>query len=206
MKTKLTFWALLLIVCSCSNPPSNTKDIWENTRKIRLEEENATLRIPNGLKKIELEDIRSLPYITADSAVVNGFIESIQAFEFEDNIIDVFADDDSKFGIISIMEGKLRPIDAYGGAYLSTTLRKTYDRLEITNFDLTIKKIDSKMKQTDKIKMVKLKHKFIFKEALEDITEYRTLFFMTTPYRSLIIYEWSAGTNDIEDYLWSVQG
>ena len=206
MKTKLTFWILLLIICSCNNQPSNTKDIWANTQKIRLEEESATLRIPNGLKRIGIEDIRNLTYVTTDSARVNDFIEGLQAFQFEDNVIDVFADDDSKYGIISITDGKLMPIDAYTGAYLSTTLRKTYDQLEIRNFDFTIKKIDSKMKQTDKIKMVKLKHKFTFKEELGDTVEYQTFFFITTPYRSLIVYEWSANTNDIEDYLWSVDG
>lgn len=204
MKTKLTFWILLLIICSCNNQPSNTKDIWGNTQKIKLEEESATLRIPNGLKRIGIEDIRNLTYVTTDSARVNDFIEGLQAFQFEDNVIDLFADDDSKYGIVSITDGKLKPIDAYTGAYLSTILRKTYDQHEIKNFNLTIKKIDSKMKQTDKIKMVKLKHKFTFKEELGDVVEYQTFFFITTPYRSLIVYEWSAGTNDIEDYLWSV--
>lgn len=205
MKINYLFCFLLIVGLGCTSEKSDSKnDIWKNTQKIELDQERINLKIPVGFEKSSRYRIKEdLPFLKQSPDVLTYVQNNLAEMEFEDAEIDVYIDKSFPLRMVTIMNVERINFSKVDGAVIHTKIKKQHQASKELNPMLQFEKIDSKHKNTNKLKM--LKYKYRITNGNEGNQLVQTLYYLTTPVQSLIIYEYSNNMEDIEDYLWSVK-
>jgi len=233
MKTKFVFLLILLIAFGCGNTSSdstnsnaaNTKQNIQkpikikpqkrierntntevNTQEVKLSEVGLTMNLPEQFKRIDLEDIKNLPYFSKNPAHISLFVESIRAFQFEDKVIDIFADDNSEFGIVAFIDTKSMPKDQINMSRLSEIIVVGYGKIGDNHSNLNRQGTNIGGKSRGDIEIMEYGDKFTFeKENSQDIIEHQTLYIVQMPNKSLYVCHWSPNVLDFKKYLLSIK-
>ncbi len=201
------FIGLFLTSCwliSCGNDGAQqVKNLWPDTQKVQLQDENVYLKIPKSLlrsSRYRLE--QDLPTLKNDSLSLALFQNALAGMEFDDAAIDVFVDSTSNWMII-IMNFAYEPLSKNLGAMFNGVLKKKARAIEAQYPNLKVNKIASRMKQNKQQKMMKFKNQYLDEKAQRQLFE--SIYFVSTKIQSYAIIEIAAGEKDIEKYLWSIK-
>ena len=139
-----------------------------------------------------------------DTSFLQSIEKSLVSLDFEDDDLDVFVDTTGELRCLIIADGPRIGIDEEAGKLLNEKIANQFKKLEEDNLFLEIHKIDANLKIKNQIAILKNKYEFV--DALNRVSYYRSIFFISNPSRSLLVIEISIDGNDIEDYLWTLKG
>ena len=128
---------------------------------------------------------------------------ALEALEFDDAEIDVFVDTNSNLNFLVIINIRHAPFDKDVAAVLNQQIQNSYQQMVSFNPNLKAEKLASTMQGTNAMKSMKFKHKITFLPT--DQSQYETIFFVTTEYRSYAIRQISIDPEDIGDFIWSIK-
>lgn len=190
---------------SCGNKSSTREDgIWQNTSWQILEGENIQLRLPNELKRSSRFRIKEdLPALAGDTSMLRLIQNSLEVMEYEDAEIDVFVDTSQTFRLIII--SNTEKIDFTGRDI--AILKKSFELENIENqkLDSTLLfgEIEATMKANTKLTMARFTNEI--REKLTNATMKNSIYYLTGPAYTLVVYEYADSSKLVEDYLWSLK-
>jgi len=197
---------ILFLCCSCSsgNKQNTSTDIFQDAQEIKLEGENVYLKIPPTFKRTSRYKLEShFPHLKDDADKLRVMQKMMHLMEFDDAELDVFYDEAADFSILIISNSAKSPINEQFANMLDGALNKRYSALQSEEAGLSIEKVDSKMKNSKNLQMMKFKHRFDY--SLLNMTYFQSVTFMNTAVRTIAVVEITDEEGDIEDYLWSIK-
>ncbi|MFK8101253.1 MAG: hypothetical protein AB8G15_01965 [Saprospiraceae bacterium] len=200
----ISFFLTSFCMLSCGNDGvQQVKNLWPDTQKIQLQDENVYLQIPKQLTRSSRYRLQQdMPNLEKDSLSLVLFQDALAGMEFDDAEIDVFVDSTSNWMII-IMNLPYVPLDKNIGAMFNGILKKKARAIEAKYPNLKVNKIASRMKQNKQQKMMKFKNQYLDEKAQRQFFE--SIYFISTKIQSYAIVEIAAGEKDIEKHLWSIK-
>ena len=198
------FFFLIFGIVACSSPSAQSGQ-FPNGQTIQLKGKMGTVELPSFFDRTDLNRLMEENLILRkDTSFLKSIELSLASFSFEEDELDVFVDTTSELRCLIIADGEKFKIDEEAGGFLDEKIANQFKRLEEENLFLEIHKIDANLKIKDKIAILKNKYEFV--DALNRVSYYRSIFFISNPSRSLLVIEISIDGNDIEDYLWTLKG
>ena len=203
LKMMLSGIVLSLFACG-GDSGKDSNDLWKDTQVIQLRNENLSLKIPNSFKRSSRYRIKEdLPGIGRDSFLLLMMQNTLENLEFQDAEIDVFIDTITPGRLLIILNTELIPFDKTSGQIIHTAFKRQFESLERDNEGLSAEKVDSKMNNNSKQKMLKFKYKI--SNAIIGTKIFQAVYFVSTRIQTLVVYEFSSEEQDIEKYLWSLK-
>lgn len=212
MKTNLHFFSynfvvifLILSIISCGpNSKHKSNDPWGNAVWTNLEGELIRFRKPISLKKSSRYRIKEdLPVLASDSTKLFLFQKTLESLEFEDKAPDVFVDTTTNYRVIIICNVARINFKKNDLAILKKGMENQHQELEQLNPTLDYGPVKAKYNQNQTLKLAK------FKTELTNLGDqskvYNSIYYLTSPSYTLVVYEFSDIATDIEKYLWSVK-
>ncbi len=202
----LLFPFILFTACqSDSGAKKNTETgIWAETEKVYLDDERISIKLPASFKRSSRYRVeQDLPKSGLNKKRMELFQNALEAMEFSDGEIDFFVDTTTNFRVLSIFNTDRIDFNKKDGEILNALMSKSYSELLASTPGLKIDQLDSKMKNNDKLTIMKFKHKFDMKNPKQ--TMFVSLYYVNTSVQTIILHELSDKEADVEDYLWSLK-
>lgn len=191
-------------IIACSSPTAQS-DQFPDAQAIQLTSKKATILLPSIFDRSNLNRLMEDNLILRkDTSFLKSIELSLETFAFEEGEMDVFVDTTNELRCLIIADIPKVEIDEETSKILNEQIADQFKKLEEDHLFLEIHKIDANLKIKDKIAVLKNKYEFV--DALNRVSYYRSIFFVTHLKRSLLIIEISIEGNDIEDYIWTMKG
>lgn len=194
-----------VVLSGCQQDKTTQKkdDFWKDTTEHIMDSEVIKLTVPNKYTTTSIYKYKStFPALEKNKLATDLMQNGIASFEMLDEEIDVFVDTTSQFNAFLVMDVPRMEFDKDSGDKLGALITKQYAKQKKKSPRLKIDAIDSKLNSTDKLKMMKFKHKLKESGSPE---VYNSLYYVTTPSQTVIVLEYSEEEPDIEKYLWSLR-
>ncbi|MFK7774228.1 MAG: hypothetical protein AB8F94_18915 [Saprospiraceae bacterium] len=212
MKTKLIFFKyfsitllFVLATSSCSqNKNDNSKDQWGNAVWTNLDSELIKFRKPVNLKKSSRYRIKEdLPILALDSNKLFLFQKTLESLEFQDSEIDVFVDTTTAYRVLIICNTSKIDFTKNDASKLKKQMEIQHAEMEKLNPSLEYGPVKGKFNQSQNLKLIKFKTELT--HVFNQNKIYSSIYYLTGSAYTLVIYEFSDNTTDIEKYLWTVK-
>ena len=191
----ITVILITLITSSCS-----TKKL----ESYQFTNEPITISLPKNFVRLDAEKISHLVNDKLDETRYNMLIGSFNDLLRGDQTLDIFQNTNNEFHYLLLLNTSNAPVfntDIFN--QLKSAQNHQYGLLMEGSDGLSITEIDSKLKLTDTINMVKMKHRF--KSNSEENTFYKTVTLQTQSNRTIISHELTNSEMDSEEYLLKIK-
>lgn len=193
-----------MAIWSCQQTPP-PPDLFAGAQTIQLTGIDASLKLPTFfIRSSPKQLVEDLPYMKIDTNFLHSIELFLDGFKIDDQELDILVDTTSDLRCLVIANAARYEINEESGKILNEKLGDHFREMDEENLFLEIHKIDSKLKINSKIELLKYKYEFV--NTLQRFSYYHSLFFLSNPNQSLIIFEFSIDGNDVEDYLWTMKG
>ena len=178
--------------------------IFDDAQTILLSDETTKVSIPSTFKQSTRFRLESdIPVFKKDRVRLRMMQNILANLEDNDTPVTIYVDTTTDYRLTMFNKIDRVTFDKTSGSILNQQVQAQFEGLEAQIPELNIEKIDSKIKGTDKLKMMKFKYKVTNKRSKKHF--FASLYYLTTPLQTLVINEFSDIENDIEDYLWSTK-
>ena len=195
----------LILVFSCKqNQRPNSENIWNNTTQTSLDGESINFKKPNQLKRSSRYRIKEdLLTLNKDTSKLTLLQNQLEFLEFEDAEIDVFVDTTTNFRLIIIYNTQRINFNKKDVAIIKKKLKEINKNSELINPKLSYGQVKATMNGNGKLLLAKYKYEII--NSTDNSKTYSSLYFLTAKAYTLVVFEFSDKSKDIEKYLWSVK-
>lgn len=187
---------------SCSSKKSNS-EIWDSCTERKLDMLHATILLPEEFKRTsKYKLVNDIPLLNENLDLQDQVLKFLNAFEFKDSSLDAFYAANKELNLVTILNDKRVEFDSKLGNQLKAIINAYYKNLEIEN-SLSVISIDNYIKNTDKLQMMKFKHRF--ENKVHGNSYFQSIFFVNTQAQLFVVKQISLEESDVEDYLWSLK-
>lgn len=199
-----TTFSFLLCFISSSSKQNTSSSIWDSCEVVQLQDIHASLLLPRKFKKTSKYKLRQdLPLLNSDQELSEKILLFLEAFEFNDSSIDVFYENGKELNLVTLINNQRMAFDSHIGNQLKAVLNAYYQEIA-QDSKVSIQPMDNYIKHTDKLQMMKFKHKIELIQE-ESTSYYQSIFFINTPIQLFVVKQISLEESDIENYLWSLK-
>lgn len=202
-KLLLYILTFLVLVCSCANEQkSPTSNQWKNSSWIQLEKENISLRLPNQFKRssrYRLEEDLSLQ--SSDSISLKLTQKWLRILEFEDSEIDVYVDTSATYRFVMICNLTRIAYTPTDIGVLKKSIENDNKRLAALNPDLHYGEVEANMSRAGEKLLSRITTEVT--NTQNNAKVFKSIYFLTTDYYTLVVYEFSENADVIEKYLYT---
>ncbi len=203
LRILMVIFISLLISCK-DNKQTKSESIWSNTIQTTLEGESINFKRPKNLKRSSRYRIKEdIPILKNDTAKLYLIQKALESLEFEDSEIDVFVDTSTIFRVVIMCNTPRIDFNKNDIGLLKLQLEDKNRLIEQENPVLSHSIIKAQLKKNSKLTIAKYKYEVL--NSLNENRVYNSLYYLTSPAFTLVVYEFSDNEKDIEKYLWSVK-
>ena len=174
--------------------------MWDNTQKINVSDRPLNLKIPNGFKRSTRFGVKDLT-VSKNRFALDMHDKLVKSFNFDNATVDYYVDTTAQFRVLTFVNIKEVLYKKEIETQVNNLVSNNYTYIADRTKGLKVDEIDLKSKSTDKLRMLKFKHKMT--KGKNNL--FNSVYYVTTPIQTIWVYETNLEDGDIEDYLWSIR-
>ena len=185
--------------------PSDDKEAirWKGTKVHELTNGSAQLRLPEAWQSSTQANGFAKEGLPVDKEVLDVIKLVFGQMNYEPDVLDVFEMPDAEYRSLFILNADTISMDKGSVGELTRNIQAGYQKLDDEKPDVLIKSLGQEYLDDPGHKM--LRFKYSFNTRTDKRPSYLNIFFITTLYRSFIIYEISDTEDDSRLYWWSIK-
>lgn len=175
---------------------------WKGTVKHEMTNGSATLRLPNTWERSTRANASLKQNLKVDTAVLRMVHLAMDQMNYDPEVLDVFEMPSADYRSLYILNTDTISLTRSVVTSLTQSTQASYNQLDKDLPNMDVKLVENYYRDDKGHKIVKFKYSF---DNQKDARKsYMNTYFVTTPYRSFIVYEISDTPDDISLYLWSI--
>lgn len=176
---------------------------WKGTQVHDLTNGTAQLRLPIAWERSTQANGFAKEGLPVDKEVLDVIKSIFSQMNYEADVLDVFEKKDAEYRSLFILNTDTISMTRASVSELTRNIQAGYQKLDEEKPDVLIKNLGHKYLDDPGHKM--LRFKYSFNNPTDKRPSYLNIYFITTLYRSFIIYEISDTEEDSELYWWSIK-
>lgn len=177
--------------------------VWKNTQLEETTNGKAALRLPKSWKRSTLANASTPPKFSVDRKALDLVKKALSQMNYSPDDLDVWTMPDQDYRQLYMLNTDTISLSKGSVGRLSRSVQASYKEIDESMPDMDIKLVDTNFKEDKDHKVVLYKYSFDDKKS--DRKAYLTTFFITTQFRSFIVYEISDNDKDTALYWWSIR-
>lgn len=205
LSLRLLLLGSLTLLWNCGGDKQKGRELnTDQLQKHALINEGTSLSLPTSFFRLTQEEFLSGKGAEIyDQVFVEQFTDLLTAMSFEDAQLDLFVDTSNYEGLLLFVDTEYIDLNPSVGNALASQVKQQNDAQQAANPNLEITSMRTSLDSGSGKSIMRLKYKF--SDAAYGLTNYRSIYFVSTLRKTFVVHEFSATPRDVYDFLWSLQ-